>query len=206
MKNLVCTVLGVLLLSSGVQAVPVSAALAEKARKLADHLQDVESQLVYADHEEVRYSLEKLEITLGRYQKKESRVPFACISNGSSDHFERFVPTDLATNKVVGGGTSLDKCRQLIEKQMNGLMCVSNGSDDHFERFSPLDLATRKKIGGGTSFDACQVLIAKATSGFMCVSNGSDGAFESFILRDLKNARNIGGGTSLDNCLSAIPR
>lgn len=212
MKKLAVLVLGAgLAVGSWAQAQVTGAdgsrvILAERAQKVATHLKDVEAQLSSQDYEEVRFALDRLELSLSRYQKKEIRMSLSCISNGSDGEFERFKPTDLATRRTMGGGTSLASCRRLVEQQVNGMMCVSNGSDGEFERFVPWNLKIHSKVGGGTGLDSCLTLIAKSTAGYMCVSNGSDGEFENFTLRDLKTGSKVGGGTSLENCLAAIPR
>ncbi|WP_374033186.1 hypothetical protein ACES2I_10115 [Bdellovibrio bacteriovorus] len=161
MKKLVFLAIGVLLAAGGAGAQTAKPTLAERAQKLSAHLKAVQGQLIYADHEEVRDSLDRLELVLSRYQNSEVRSALACISDGNADLFERFKPTNLDTGTVFGGGTSKKNCETLIGQATENFMCVSDGNADLFEKFVLYDIKRARSIGGGTTLKNCLAAIPR---------------------------------------------
>ncbi|MGZ3806371.1 MAG: hypothetical protein ACXVB4_19325 [Pseudobdellovibrionaceae bacterium] len=203
-RHLSILMFSVFAISSFAQA-QVRATTAERAQYMAEQLKSVESQMSYGDLDAVAYSLDRIERILLHYSSV-STTKLSCMSNGSSGVFEKFYIANLNTGKNLGGETTLEYCRQAVEKKKDGMVCVSNGSSGVFERFTIMDAQTEKQIGGGSSLDTCVDLIAQSNAGFVCVSNGSDGVFQRFNLYNRKTDQNIGGQTSKESCLASIPR
>ncbi|MFV8259140.1 hypothetical protein ACNQKP_15135 [Bdellovibrio bacteriovorus] len=161
MKKLVFLVIGLVLAAGGAGAQAAKASLTERAQKLSAHLKGVEGQLIYADYEEVRDSLDRLELVLSRYQKPEVRSSLVCISDGNADLFERFLPTDLNSGAAFGGATTRKNCETLVAQATENFMCVSDGNADLFERFIVYDIKKARKVGGGTSLKSCLAAIPR---------------------------------------------
>jgi hypothetical protein len=183
-----------------------SGSLSTTAQEIANQLASVERDLSPRDRQQIQYSLDQLSYLLSPYNRGGSSSHLSCISNGSGGAFEKFYVTDLDTNQQLGGATSAQTCRKLIDSQNAGLICVSNGSGGAFEKFSVYDVSARKEIGGASELNLCIQTVTSASRDFVCVSNGSGGAFEKFALYNRRTGQKIGGETNLQNCLISIPK
>lgn len=179
--------------------------LADRAQKIANQLQAVQSKISYREEDSILRSLEVIEYILSHYRSY-AGDQLSCVSNGSSGVFEKFYITDLDTGNKIGGETSLNSCREVIESKSHGMICLSNGSSGVFEKFTPFDVKSKKLVGSETNLKSCLELVSNASDAFICASNGNSGVFEKFYLLNRETGRTIGGETSRENCLASVPR